>query len=314
MLVLVVLCAAGIYRLGVFYTGIPGPAVADTIVIVEQGSGTKAISQEFHSKGLVDHPFAFMAAVQMRGARGKLKAGEYMIPASASLAQIVDLIASGKVYQHLLTIPEGLTSSEVVALVNTAPSMTGTIEQVPPEGMLLPDTYAYILNDTRAEKMARMQNAMASLLDRLWEARPANFPLRTKEEALVLASIVEKETGVKSERERVAGVFFNRIAIGMPLQSDPTVIYAITQGKSKLDRPLYFKDLAIESPYNTYKNVTLPPTPICNPGRAALEAVFRPEKNDFLFFVADGTGGHAFATTLDQHNANVARWRAINRK
>lgn len=255
-----------------------------------------------------------MAAVQMRGARGRLKAGEYMIPAHASLTQIVDLIASGKVYQHLLTIPEGLTSTEVVTLLNTAPSMTGTIEQAPPEGTLLPDTYAYVLNDSRANKLARMQGAMTNLLDKLWEARPADFPLKTKEEALVLASIVEKETGVKSERARVAGVFFNRIALAMPLQSDPTVIYAITQGKSRLDRQLYLKDLAVDSPYNTYKNVTLPPTPICNPGRAAIEAVFKPEKHDYLFFVADGTGGHAFGKTLDQHNANVARWRALNRK
>lgn len=306
--------AAGVYRLGVFYTGIPGPAVADTIVVVEPGSGTRSIAQDFYSKGLIDHPYAFMAAVQMRGARGRLKAGEYMIPAHASLTQIVDLIASGKVYQHLLTIPEGLTSTEVVTLLNTAPSMTGTIEQVPPEGTLLPDTYAYVLNDSRASKLARMQGAMTNLLDKLWEARPADFPLKTKEEALVLASIVEKETGVKSERARVAGVFFNRIALAMPLQSDPTVIYAITQGKSRLDRQLYLKDLAVDSPYNTYKNVTLPPTPICNPGRAAIEAVFKPEKHDYLFFVADGTGGHAFGKTLDQHNANVARWRALNRK
>jgi len=218
-------------------------------------------------------------------------------------------LVAGEVVVHRLTLPEGLSSAEIVALVGAAPALAGEIVESVPEGSLLPETYHYVYGDDRAELIARMQTAMEAALDELWPARAEGLPFSTPEEAVVLASIVEKETGVTGERALVAGVFVNRLRIDMLLQSDPTVAYAISRGGIVLDRPLRRFDLEVDDPYNTYRHRGLPPGPIANPGRAALEAALHPAETGAYYFVADGTGGHAFAATLDEHNVNVRRYR-----
>jgi UPF0755 protein len=219
-------------------------------------------------------------------------------------------VIDGVTVKHRLTIPEGLTSAEIVALVAAAPDLEGSVPAaLPADGSLLPETYFFSKGDTREQLLERMRKGMSDALAELWPARDGAVALKTVAEAVTLASIVEKETGLAAERPRVASVFFNRLAQGMPLQSDPTVIYALTGGKGPLGRALLRADLQVASPYNTYANPGLPPGPIANPGRASLEAVLHPDSTKDLYFVADGSGGHAFAATLDEHNRNVAAWR-----
>lgn len=294
-------------------TTIDGPLKADTLVYIAPGTGVKAMANQLSTAGAVDAAWVFRAAALLGRGKGPLQAGEYMIPDSASAADIVALLQSGKTYVHSLTIPEGLMSVEIVALLNAADTLEGEISDIPADGTLLPETYHYSRGDKRTALISRMQKAMQDTLQKLWAARSDTTPVRSMDEAVILASVVEKETGVASERARVAGVFANRMRLGMPLQSDPTVIYAVTEGKYKLDRPLSRKDLAMPSPYNTYQNAGLPPTAIANPGAQSIAAVLNPEANDYLYFVADGTGGHAFSKTLGEHNANVGKWRAIER-
>ncbi len=304
-------CIAGAGYIGVkTLTTIDGPLKSDTLVYIAPGTGVKAMAHQFSRAGAVDAAWIFQAAALLGRNNGPLQAGEYMIDDSASAAEIVAQLQAGKTYARSLTIPEGLMAVEIVALVNAADALEGEIADVPREGSLLPETYHYRRGDQRAALIARMQKSMDTTLQKLWAARSDTTPARSMDEAVILASVVEKETGVAAERTRVAGVFANRMRLGMPLQSDPTVIYAVTEGKFKLDRPLSRKDLAMPSPYNTYKNAGLPPTPIANPGALSIAAVLNPETNDYIYFVADGTGGHAFAKTLAEHNANVARWRA----
>lgn len=295
---------------------IPGPLDEPKLVYIAPNSGSRAIAQQLDAEGVIDHPYLFLAGAAISKTNGgRLMAGEYQFPRKASINDIIALLQSGKTYQHQLTVPEGLTVAEIIGLLNAETALKGdAINVFPPEGSLLPETYNYSYGDTRQSVLTRMQSAMSAELDKLWAAKGATAPVSTKEQLVTLASIVEKETGLPAERPRVAGVFANRLKIGMPLQSDPTVIYAVTQGKSKLERPIYRKDLELQSPYNTYLNPGLPPGPIANPGRASLEAVMNPEQNNFLFFVADGTGGHVFASNLDEHNRNVTAWRAIERK
>ena len=218
-----------------------------------------------------------------------------------------------------MTLPEGVTSWQIVETLKSLEDMAGDVAEVPAEGTLLPETYHYIKNDDRTELLGKMKAAMDKTVAELWPMRVEGLPITTEAEALVLASIVEKETGVAAERKKVAGVFINRLRKGMPLQSDPTVIYGITkgevqnEGQGPLGRRLLTKDLEVDTPYNTYMNPGLPPTPIANPGRASIEAVLNPEVHDYIYFVADGTGGHVFARTLAEHNANVARWRKIRK-
>jgi UPF0755 protein len=212
-----------------------------------------------------------------------------------------------------VTIAEGLTVMEIITLLQGETALTGALSALPAEGSLLSETYYYTYGMTRQMIVERMQKAMQETLSSLWNGRVADGILRTPEEVAVLASIVEKETGLAAERPRVAGVFINRLRQGMPLQSDPTVIYAVTEGKMKLERPLSLADLKTPSPYNTYLVKGLPPFPIANVGKAALEAVLHPEAHDYIYFVADGTGGHAFAKTLAEHNNNVAKWRRISK-
>ncbi len=253
----------------------------------------------------------FRLGARIQKVDSSLRAGEYAFPAAISAGDVVAMLSAGKTVVRRVTVPEGLTSAEVLALVAETPGLTGEVGTPPAEGTLLPETYHFSFGDTRADLIARMREAMTAELDTLWAARDAGLPLETPEEAVVLASIVEKETAVAAERRRVAAVFVNRLRKGMLLQSDPTTIYAVTGGAGPLDRPLTRKDLAIDSPYNTYVSPGLPPGPIANPGRASLAAALNPVDSNEYYFVADGTGGHAFARTLEEHERNVARWRKI---
>ncbi|MBL8772744.1 MAG: endolytic transglycosylase MltG, partial [Phenylobacterium sp.] len=240
-----------------------------------------------------------------------LKAGEYEVKSGASMASLLADIRAGRVVRRRITIPEGWTSGMAAEAVNAYPALTGRADE-PPEGALMPDTYDVRRGEDRAEVIARMRAARDKALAELWAARAPDLPLRTPDEAVILASIVEKETGVAAERPRVAAVFVNRLRMGMPLQSDPTIIYGLTRGRP-LGRGIRASELAGDTGYNTYRFIGLPPTPIANPGREALAAVLNPPKTDELFFVADGTGGHAFAKTYAEHQRNVARWREIER-
>lgn len=293
-----------------------GPLDESKIVLIERGKGVNAIARKLKTEGVIEQPLLFNVIARLQTS---LKAGEYEFPAQISMAEVIKMMEEGAVFDRKITIPEGLTSYQIVKLLKAREDLEGEIKNLPKEGSLLPDTYHFVKGETRSQKILQMQAAMTKALDELWEKRADNLPIKTKKEAVILASIVEKETGVAKERERVAGVFINRLRKSMPLQTDPTVIYAITKGKIKeggkgpLGRRLLRKDLDIESPYNTYKNAGLPPGPIANPGYAALKATLNPEENDYIFFVADGTGGHVFAKTLTEHNRNVAKWRQIRR-
>ena len=288
----------------------PGPAAADTTVLIDRGLGVRAIADKLADAGVITDPLVFSAGVRVYGEGRPLQAGEYQFPARLSMRQIMQQMIEGATIVHRLTIPEGLTSVEIVALIAAAPDLDGSLPTaMPPDGTLLPETYFYTKGDTRAQLLERMSKAMSDALTELWPERDSSLPLKTSAEAVILASIVEKETGVAEERPHVASVFFNRLDQGMPLQSDPTVIYALTGGKGPLARALTKADLKFADPYNTYVNPGLPPGPIANPGRASLEAVLHPDSTKDLYFVADGSGGHAFTTTLDEHNKNVAAWR-----
>jgi UPF0755 protein len=258
-------------------------------------------------------PEIFLWGAVLQGYRGQLKAGEYELAPGASMAEIARQMAEGRVLARSITVPEGLTVPQIVARLMAESSLTGEVTQLPPEGSLMPETYQFLRGDTRGSVIKRMQEAKTKLIAELWAKRAPGLPLKTPLEAVTLASIVEKETGVAPERGKVAGVFINRLRLGMKLQSDPTTIYAVTNGTGELGRELLFKDLRVEHPYNTYHVTGLPPGPIANPGQASLAAVLNPLPHDYLYFVADGTGGHAFAKTLAEHNRNVQNWRKIER-
>jgi len=287
----------------------PGPLAQETVVVVPRGAGLATIAEDLAAAGVVADPDIFRLGVRLFADARTLQAGEYAFPPSISMKEAAELLASGRTVVHRLTIPEGLTSTEIVALLAAAEPLTGEITTVPPDGSLLPETYHFHRGDSREAVLDRMRLAMDEALKELWPQRAANLPLNTPEEALTLASIVEKETGVDGERALVAGVFVNRLKKGMPLQSDPTVVYGITEGKAPLGRSLTRQDLAAPTPYNTYQIAGLPPGPIANPGLAALEAAVNPAETEYLYFVAAGDGGHAFAKTLAEHNRNVAKWR-----
>ncbi|MEQ8354118.1 MAG: endolytic transglycosylase MltG [Kiloniellaceae bacterium] len=287
----------------------PGPLTEEATLVVPRGAGLTTIGELLAEAGVISDARIFALGVRLFAEPTALKAGEYAFEPGSSMAQAADLIASGRTLVHRLTVPEGLTSAEVVALLDAAEVLEGDAGPVPPEGGLLPETYHFLRGDSRAEVLARMRQSMTETLAEIWEGRAAELPLQSPQEALVLASIVEKETGIDSERALVAGVFVNRLRRGMPLQSDPTVAFGITEGKAPLGRALTRKDLEQASPYNTYRISGLPPGPIANPGRAALEATVNPAETEFIYFVATGDGGHAFAKTLAEHNRNVAKWR-----
>ncbi len=284
------------------------------VIVVDRGMGVRAIALRLEEAGLIDDPRLFVLGVKFLADPMPLRAGEFFIPAAMSPRGIVKILQQGDVVAHQITVAEGLTSFEIVALLEAEEKLSGPIAEVPAEGTLLPETYQFHRGDLRADVLARMQQSKRKIVDELWLNRAPDLPITSPEEALVLASIVEKETGVADERPRVAGVFINRLRKGMRLQSDPTVIYGITLGREPLGRPLTRADLRSETAHNTYVIRGLPPTPIANAGEASIAAVLNPMETDDLYFVADGTGGHAFARTLDEHNRNVRAWRKFKRE
>jgi UPF0755 protein len=289
----------------------PGPNPEDKTIILPRGASLRAIAKRLGDEGVLDQPAVFVFAVMLSGQGQRLKAGEYRFAARLSPRGVMDLLASGRVVVRKLTAPEGLTVAEICALVAQADGLAGDMPPLPAEGTLLPQTYNFVHGDERRAMVERMSKAMSDTLAELWPRRQSDLPYRTPQEAVVMASIIEKETAVAAERPKVAGVFVNRLRRGMRLQSDPTVAYGINPTRGDLERPLTRDDLDRHTAWNTYRIDGLPPTPIASPGRASLEAALQPQGNSYLYFVADGAGGHAFAETLDEHNRNVARWRKL---
>ena len=289
----------------------PGPLTADAIVEIPRGAGVSIIARRLEGEGVIGDARLFGLLVSASGNEGSLQAGEFEFPAQVSARGALEILVDGRPIQYAITVPEGLTSAQIVALLREDERLVGEIEEVPPQGSILPETYNFTREADRAEILARMRRAMEEALAEIWEARDPDTPLASPEEAVILASIIEKETGVAEERPLVGSVFVNRLNRGMPLQSDPTVIFALTNGESDLGRELLRSDWEVESPYNTYAVGGLPPGPIANPGRASLQAAVNPAESPYIYFVADGTGGHAFAETLEEHNRNVAAWRRI---
>jgi UPF0755 protein len=288
-----------------------GPLQADRTVNIPRGSGMRDIADILSREGVIDQPWLFIGGVLVLKAREDLKAGEYEFKAHSSVRDVVATIVEGKAVAHQVSIPEGFTSEQIVARLVQDNVLAGDIKQIPREGSLLPDTYNFARGITREQMVQRMQQAQQRLLHEIWEHRAPDLPLKTPDQLVVLASLVEKETGKPEERTRVAAVFVNRLKQGMKLQSDPTIIYGLVGGKGTLGRPIMKSEIEQPTPYNTYIIDGLPPGPIANPGRASLEAAANPARTRELYFVADGTGGHAFAETYEQHQKNVARLRSI---
>ena len=289
-----------------------GPSGQETVVVIRPGGGARAIAASLTEAGVIDRPLLFRIGVRRRDRTTELKAGEYVFPAGASMAQVMDMLVQHKVLMHRITIAEGLTADMAVALVNADPVLEGPAT-VAAEGSLLPETYLFERGTTRAELLAQMRQAQEKAIAELWPKRKEGLPIQSIQDAIKLASIVEKETGLAAERPRIAAVFVNRLKMGMRLESDPTIIYGLTKGVP-LGHPLRQSELDTPNPYSTYQIDGLPPTPICNPGRDSLAAVLNPPDSDELFFVADGTGGHVFAKTGAEHARNVAQWRRIERE
>jgi len=310
---LIAIIAGGVYLYGKFLFISQGPAAENTVVWLPPGLVLNAITDKLDKAGVIDAPLVFRLGTRLSGAAKFLKAGEYEFPAHVSMAEIVRILRSGKSIVHKITIPEGLTTQEAMTIVKADPVLVGDLPLLPPEGALLPETYNFTRGTTRIDIVTRMQRAQTALMTKLWSDRASNLPVKTPEEALILASIVEKETGLKTERPKVAGVFVNRLRLPMRLQSDPTIVYGLTKGAGPLGRPIRRSEIDRPTAYNTYQIDGLPPTPICNPGRASIEAVLNPPDTKDLYFVADGSGGHAFSATLAGHQRNVEHWREIDR-
>jgi UPF0755 protein len=312
LLVAVGLVGGGAIAVGKTRLEAPGPLREDKVVVIPPRSGIMDIADLLTREGVIEeHRLIFIGGVFALNARSELKAGEYVFTKQASVRDVVQTIVDGKVVQHQITIPEGLTSEQIVARLLDNDILSGNVKEVPREGSLLPDSYHFNLGFTREQMIQRMRQAQDRLLREVWERRNPDLPLKSPDQLIVLASIIEKETGKPEERTRVAAVFANRLKQRMKLQSDPTVVYGLVFGKGSLGRPLSKSDLAQPTPYNTYAIDGLPPGPIASPGRASIEAAAFPARTKELYFVADGTGGHAFAETYEQHQKNVARLRVI---
>ncbi len=301
------------------YEATPKGEAAETVFEVPRGSGLSSIASRLEKDGLIKSAFIFKLVTKMRGNEANFKAGEFVISQPASMSKIYETLAEGKTVLYPFTAPEGLTSAQIIRAMASVETLTGEVPEVPAEGTMLPETYMTPKGMSRAALVKKMQEAQTKIIDELWEARQKDLPLKSKEDAIILASIVEKETGVGAERDVVAGVFINRLRIGMKLQTDPTIIYGISKGEPLYNkrgqrRTLYRSEIDRKTPWNTYQIDGLPPTPICNPGAEAIAAVLQPAKTDYLFFVADGSGGHVFAKTNREHVNNVNRWRKIERE
>jgi len=318
LLLAIMLAALGMAALLYHEVERPGPLEIARTVVIPEGLSSNEISGLLEKDGIIASrwPFmlGFLAESRLGPKKRVLKHGEYLIKPHASVRDVIDVIAEGKAVQYKVTIPEGLTSQQIVERLKAEANLTGAIAATPPEGSLMPDTYGIEKGMTRGALIERMQEKMQQFLAAAWEKRKPGLLLKTPQEAVVLASIVEKETGRPDERDRVAAVFANRLRKGMRLQSDPTVIYGLVGGQGPLGRPLTRADLDQKSSHNTYQIDGLPPTPICNPGRPALEATLNPATTNDLYFVADGTGGHVFSDTLKEHNAAVSNWRKIEKE
>lgn len=292
-----------------------GPLQEDKVVNIPARAGMADIADVLQRENVIDNNrWAFIGAVLALKARSDLKPGEYSFQKNASLRDVIGTIVEGKVVQHSVTIPEGLTSEQIVARLSDNDIFSGSLREVPREGTLLPETYKFPRGTTREQVVQRMQQAQKRALAEIWERRSPDVPLKSPDQLVTLASIVEKETGKPDERSRVAAVFVNRLRQKIKLQSDPTIIYGLVGGKGTLGRPIKRSEIMQPSPYNTYVVEGLPPGPISNPGRASLEAAANPARTRDLYFVADGSGGHAFTETYDQHQKNVAKLRAMEKQ
>ena len=307
--------AGGVYYYGRQVLEAPGPLVEDKVVNIPQRAGKRDIADVLNREGVTDvNPWVFIASVFALKASSELKPGEYAFQKNASLREVIATMVDGKVVQHAVTIPEGLTSEQIVARLSDNDIFTGTVHEIPREGTLLPETYKFPRGTSREQVIQRMQREQKRVVAEIWERRNPDLPVKTPEQLVTLASIVEKETGKPDERSRVAAVFVNRLKQKIKLQSDPTIIYGLVGGKGTLGRPIKRSEITQPSPYNTYVIEGLPPGPIANPGRASLEAAANPARTRDLFFVADGTGGHAFTETYDAHQKNVAKLRAMEKQ
>ena len=315
-LVLVLMIGGGgVYVYGKQKIEAPGPLGEDKIVNIPARAGMSDIADILQREGVIDNNrWAFIGSVFALKARADLKPGEYSFQKNASLRDVIGTIVEGKVVQHAVTIPEGLTSEQIVARLMENDIFTGNIREIPAEGTLLPETYKFPRGTTREQVIARMQQTQKRVLAEIWERRNPDIPVKSPDQLVTLASIVEKETGKPDERSRVAAVFVNRLRQKIKLQSDPTIIYGLVGGKGTLGRPIRRSEILQPSTYNTYVIDGLPRGPIANPGRASLEAAANPARTRDLFFVADGTGGHAFTETYDQHQKNVARLRTMEKQ
>ncbi len=317
MILLAALAVGGVYLWGKTQFEAPGPVAAEgaeeTVVTVDRGMGVSSIGARLEGMGLISSARLFSIGVRLAGEQNNLKAGEYAIPSGASMHDIMVILHDGQSIKHWITIPEGLANIQIAEIIAANDVLVGEMPELPGEGEILPETYDFLRGTTRAQIVERMQEAMDETLAELWGNRQEGLPLETPYEALILASIVQKETGLAQETPLVASVFINRLRIGYRLQSDPTIIYGLTQGVP-LGRPIRQSELDRVTGYNTYHIDRLPPTPIAAPGRAAIEAVLNPPDTDYLYFVADGTGGHAFARNVQEHNRNVAAYRQYQRE
>src|ERR1700704_3727008 len=314
--ILVAMIGSGaIYVYGKQKIEAPGPLQEDKVVNIPARAGMSDIADTLQREGVIDNNrWAFIGSVLALKARADLKPGEYSFQKNASLRDVIGTIVEGKVVQHAVTIPEGLTSEQIVARLTENDIFTGNIREIPAEGTLLPETYKFPRGTTREQVIARMQQTQKRVLAEIWERRNPDIPVKSPDQLVTLASIVEKETGKADERSRVAAVFVNRLRQKIKLQSDPTIIYGLVGGKGTLGRPIKRSEITQPSPYNPYGIEGLPPGPIANPGRASLEAAANPARTRDLFFVADGTGGHAFTETYDQHQKNVAKLRTMEKQ
>lgn len=315
VLLILLIGAVGLYFATKSQFDRPGPLSYPTVFVVPHGQGVMAVAHRLAQDGIVDDRWTFFIAARWFNLQDKIKAGEYTIKANASVRDVLDTLVTGKSDLHSIPIPEGLTSYQIVERLRSHPDLVGDILEIPSEGSLLPDTYRFARGTSREELIRRMQGEQKKFLEGLWPTRARDLFLTKPEDVIKLASIVEKEASRADERSRIAAVYLNRLKKRMRLEADPTIIYGVSGGKGGLGRPILKSELEDQdNPYNTYRNSGLPPTPIANPGRAAIEAVLNPAKTADLFFVADGSGGHVFAATYEEHLRNVQKWRRVERE